>query len=129
MNARGVLSGVMHRHVGDSAIMKASAFDFRINHGHGQVCSFPITFLPLLTVIDNILLCNLCRSMLGRINQVVRHLSRPLPNLAHNSAATFRSSITSSTMAGATARSSQKSLIHTAACLIIGDEVLGGKVC
>jgi hypothetical protein len=23
----------------------------------------------------------------------------------------------------------QKGLIHTAACLIIGDEVLGGKVC
>jgi hypothetical protein len=30
-------------------------------------------------------------------------------------------------MAGATAIQ-QKGLIHTAACLIIGDEVLGGKV-
>jgi hypothetical protein len=63
--------------------------------------------------------------MFGRLNQVARQLSRPVPNFAHNSAASFRSSITSSVMAS----TQQKSLIHTAGCLIIGDEVLGGKVC
>jgi hypothetical protein len=63
--------------------------------------------------------------MFSRISQVARHLTRPLPNYAHVSAANPRSSIiTSSIMAG----TQGKSLIHTAACLIIGDEVLGGKV-
>lgn len=67
-------------------------------------------------------------SMFSRLGQVARHLTRPLPNYAHVSAANPRSSlITSSTMAG-TASTSGKGLIHTAACLIIGDEVLGGKV-
>jgi hypothetical protein len=61
--------------------------------------------------------------MFSRISQVARHLSRPLPNYAHRSAA----SLTSSVMSGAAPQ--QKGLIHTAACLIIGDEVLGGKVC
>lgn len=65
--------------------------------------------------------------MFSRLNQIVRHLSRPVPNIAHTSAARFGvSSITSSIMTGT---SQQKGLIHTAACLIIGDEVLGGKVC
>jgi hypothetical protein len=66
--------------------------------------------------------------MFGRLGQVARHLSRPVPAFAHSSAATFRSSLTSSVMAGATTTTQQKGLIHTAACLIIGDEVLGGKV-
>ena len=64
--------------------------------------------------------------MFTRLNQVVRHLTRPLPNYAHRSAASPRvSSITSSAMEGAP---KGKGMIHTAACLIIGDEVLGGKV-
>lgn len=69
--------------------------------------------------------------MFSRINQLVRHLSRPLPNYAHLSAASPRaSSISSSIMAAAatTPQTQGKGLIHTAACLIIGDEVLGGKV-
>jgi hypothetical protein len=66
--------------------------------------------------------------MFSRLSQVARHLSRPVPNFAHASAANFRSSLTSSVMAGATTTPPQKGLIHTAACLIIGDEVLGGKV-
>ena len=61
--------------------------------------------------------------MFVRVNQVARHLSRPVPNFAHRPAASFRQSITSSVMAS----TQQKSLINTAACLIIGDEVLGGK--
>ncbi len=65
--------------------------------------------------------------MFARLNQVARHLSRPLPSLAHPSAGGFHASITSLPVA---ARMTQRtSLIHTAACLIIGDEVLGGKVC
>jgi hypothetical protein len=52
-----------------------------------------------------------------RLNQLARHISRPL-STSH----ALKQSITSSIMA------QQKSLIHTAACLIIGDEVLGGKV-
>lgn len=70
--------------------------------------------------------------MFGRLNQLARHLSRPLPNYAHHAAAAapktgFVSPIqTSSAMAAANAQG--KSMIHTAACLIIGDEVLGGKV-
>lgn len=67
--------------------------------------------------------------MFSRLGQVARHLARPLPNYAHLSAANPRASfITSSIMAGA-ASTQSKGLIHTAACLIIGDEVLGGKVC
>lgn len=65
-------------------------------------------------------------SMFNRLSQVTRHLSRPRPGFAHASAAAFRpGSITSSIMATTT---QQKSTIHTAGCLIIGDEVLGGKV-
>ncbi|KAK4159760.1 MoaB/Mog domain-containing protein [Cladorrhinum sp. PSN259] len=48
-------------------------------------------------------------SMFGRLHQIARHLTRP--GGGHLSAAAFHKS----------------SKIHTAACLIIGDEVLGGK--
>ena len=76
--------------------------------------------------------------MFSRLSQVARHLSRPLPNLAHSSsaaaanpAAARRTGVTSSSImttgtASADDRGARK--IHTAACLIIGDEVLGGKV-
>ncbi len=69
-------------------------------------------------------------SMFSRLSQVARHLSRPLPNVAHASAATLRSTM-ANTMAtgttGITAAERARRQIHTAACLIIGDEVLGGK--
>lgn len=66
--------------------------------------------------------------MFSRLSQVARHFSRPLPNYAHRSAAFLQAAPhTSSIMAGSTA-AQNKGLIHTAACLIIGDEVLGGKV-
>ncbi|CAG8970830.1 hypothetical protein HYALB_00001618 [Hymenoscyphus albidus] len=61
-----------------------------------------------------------------RLSQLARHFSRPLPNYLHTSAVTaaIRSSqiMTSSTVDERNSR-----MIHTAACLIIGDEVLGGK--
>jgi len=63
--------------------------------------------------------------MFSRLSQVARHLSRPLPNYAHTSAAAFSGRMTSPS-AAADERNSRT--IHTAACLIIGDEVLGGKV-
>lgn len=63
--------------------------------------------------------------MFARIGQLARHLSRPLPNYAHTSAAASRSSIMSSSAA---AEDRGKRMIHTAGCIIIGDEVLGGKV-
>ncbi|RYP48132.1 hypothetical protein DL768_005929 [Monosporascus sp. mg162] len=67
--------------------------------------------------------------MFSRLSQVARHLSKPRTGFGHISAAaaaTSRSSgLTSTTMASADERNSRT--INTAACLIIGDEVLGGK--
>ncbi|RDW80864.1 putative molybdopterin binding protein [Coleophoma crateriformis] len=62
--------------------------------------------------------------MFSRLSQLTRHLSRPLPNYAHSSAATGASRTMTSSIS-ADERNSRT--IHTAACLIIGDEVLGGK--
>lgn len=68
--------------------------------------------------------------MFSRLSQLTRHLSRPLPNYAHSSAASsaknFKGGIMTSIIS-ADERATRT--IHTAACLIIGDEVLGGKVC
>ncbi len=59
---------------------------------------------------------------------MARHLSRPLPNYAHTSAAAA-SSVARGVMTSSNAADERNSrTIHTAACLIIGDEVLGGKV-
>jgi hypothetical protein len=68
---------------------------------------------------------NITSPMFSRLNQVARHLTRPLPNYAHRSSFAGRSS----TSIGTKAMEENKRLIQTAACLIIGDEVLGGKVC
>ena len=68
--------------------------------------------------------------MFSRISQLARHFSRSLPNYAHKSA-TYPASANSVTralnMASTTADDRNNTMIHTAACLIIGDEVLGGK--
>ncbi|KAB8298292.1 hypothetical protein EYC80_002022 [Monilinia laxa] len=63
--------------------------------------------------------------MFSRFSQLARHLSRPLPNYAHNSAAA--STLTNKVMTSSSADERNSRTIHTAACLIIGDEVLGGK--
>ncbi|KAK8011412.1 hypothetical protein PG990_010377 [Apiospora arundinis] len=67
--------------------------------------------------------------MFSRLSQVARHLSRPQPNLGHTSAAAASrsSGLASRIMATTTAEERNTRTIHTAACLIIGDEVLGGK--
>lgn len=59
--------------------------------------------------------------MFSRLNQVARHLTRPLPNYLHKSAFAGPAAATM-------AQERSKRMINTAACLIIGDEVLGGKV-
>ncbi|KAI0150331.1 molybdopterin binding domain-containing protein [Xylariaceae sp. FL1272] len=67
--------------------------------------------------------------MISRLSQLSRHLSQPIPSFSHFSvASTPRSGVSgvaSRIMASADERN--KRTIHTAACLIIGDEVLGGK--
>lgn len=72
--------------------------------------------------------------MFSRLNLLIRHLSRPVPNYALTSAAGHASSLasplTASKMTSAVSPlEKSKRTIGTAACLIIGDEVLGGKVC
>lgn len=64
--------------------------------------------------------------MFSRLSQIARHLSRPLPNYVHHSAAATTSIMTSSLPIRG-GKEQQKSMIHTAGCIIIGDEVLGGK--
>ena len=66
--------------------------------------------------------------MFARLNQLARHLSRPLPNYAHRSAAASRANFGPAIMSSAAAEDRSKRMIHTAGCIIIGDEVLGGKV-
>jgi len=78
--------------------------------------------------------------MFSRVSQLARHLSRPLPNQAHASTALLqrkqRSTANNIIMASSVATTANepdskkvKKIDHidTAACLIIGDEILGGK--
>lgn len=63
--------------------------------------------------------------MFARLNSITRQLGRPLPISLHQSAfAISRASLDGLKMAQA----NSSRTINTAACLIIGDEVLGGKV-
>ena len=64
--------------------------------------------------------------MFSRIGQVARHLARPRPNLVHQSAA-YRPTVNVMANASLSPDQRQKKTIHTAGCIIIGDEVLGGK--
>ncbi len=64
--------------------------------------------------------------MFSRLNLLARHLSRPLPNYLHHSAAA--SAVLTAAPRASMASERSKRMINTAACLIIGDEVLGGKV-
>lgn len=68
-------------------------------------------------------------TMFARLTQLSRHLARPLPNYAHSPVATqLYNYVMTSSSASATAAEKSRRTIHTAACLVIGDEVLGGKV-
>ncbi|KAG9230822.1 MoaB/Mog domain-containing protein [Amylocarpus encephaloides] len=65
--------------------------------------------------------------MYSRISQVARHFSRPLPNYARRSDAAIGCSANRIMSSSSSADDRNTRTIHTAACLIIGDEVLGGK--
>ncbi|KAI1276198.1 molybdopterin binding domain-containing protein [Xylaria sp. FL0933] len=69
--------------------------------------------------------------MTPRLSQLAHHFARPRPNIGYiPTTTTSRSSVNytaSRIMASALADGSNSRTIHTAACLIIGDEVLGGK--
>ncbi|KAL8891700.1 MAG: hypothetical protein Q9215_001352 [Flavoplaca cf. flavocitrina] len=66
--------------------------------------------------------------MFSRVNQLTRHISRPLPNYSSVlPAAASRSSLGASIMSRSAAEDRSKRMLHTAGCIIIGDEVLGGK--
>lgn len=62
--------------------------------------------------------------MFSRLSQLARHFSRPLPNYTHRSSAALTSI---SNMTSPHQNSSNARQIRTAGCIIIGDEVLGGK--
>lgn len=64
--------------------------------------------------------------MFNRLGQVARHLARPRPNLGHQSAA-YCPSINAMANASLSADQRNRKTVHTAGCIIIGDEVLGGK--
>jgi hypothetical protein len=69
--------------------------------------------------------------MFSRLSQVARHLSKPLllSTIAQKSSPYIQQPVFKNTImaSGATAAERDSKTIHTAACLIIGDEVLGGK--
>lgn len=69
--------------------------------------------------------------MFARLSQLSRQLTRPLPSYAHTSATRFAPAMTSTTSLAVRAAvhpsERAKRTIHTAGCIIIGDEVLGGK--
>lgn len=70
-----------------------------------------------------------CQSMFARLSQLSRHLYRPstfVPAATNPLSSSF-SPLRPSTMTSPAIVNATKT-IHTAACLIIGDEVLGGKV-
>jgi hypothetical protein len=66
--------------------------------------------------------------MFGRIGQLARHFSHPLQGHIVPIFPPRQSSICGMAPSADVLQRSTKT-IHTAACLIIGDEVLGGKVC
>ena len=66
--------------------------------------------------------------MFVRVSQLARHLPRTPPNYVLRSTAPVANSTMTSSTSLPVRGKEQKSMIHTAACLIIGDEVLGGKV-
>ncbi|KAL8953420.1 MAG: hypothetical protein Q9222_000733 [Ikaeria aurantiellina] len=65
--------------------------------------------------------------MYARLNQLSRHLSRPLLNYTHPSTAKVQRPAIGGIMSSSGAEERSKRMIHTAGCIIIGDEVLGGK--
>jgi hypothetical protein len=67
--------------------------------------------------------------MFSRVSQIARHLSRPAAQFAYSSTTAAVTAGTRPQINMSTAERNFARTIHTAACLIIGDEVLGGKAC
>ncbi|KAL9595508.1 MAG: hypothetical protein Q9219_006406 [cf. Caloplaca sp. 3 TL-2023] len=66
--------------------------------------------------------------MFARISQITRHLSQSFPIDAPSPILTLlRPPTANSVMSSSTVEDRGKRMIHTAGCIIIGDEVLGGK--
>ncbi|KAM7203527.1 putative molybdenum cofactor synthesis domain containing protein [Rhypophila sp. PSN 637] len=67
--------------------------------------------------------------MFSRVSQLSRHLSRPAISFSSIYAQGARTTLTNNSIMASTATADERNSrnIHTAACLIIGDEVLGGK--
>ena len=66
--------------------------------------------------------------MFNRLNLLTRHLSRPLSPYRPTSPSFSTPSLSPRSGPSAMTSAAHTKPIHTAACLIIGDEVLGGKV-
>lgn len=66
--------------------------------------------------------------MLNRLNLLTRHLSRPFSPYRPTSPSFSTPSLAPRSGPSAMTSAAHTKPIHTAACLIIGDEVLGGKV-
>lgn len=69
--------------------------------------------------------------MFGRLNQLSRHISRPVLNSVSTPSTTAATTPAVGLRSGPATMTScvrDTKTIHTAGCLIIGDEVLGGKV-
>jgi hypothetical protein len=65
--------------------------------------------------------------MYSRLNQLFRQVSRQVPTHSHTSASVSQGACGGGLMASFREEKGKR-LIHTAGCIIIGDEVLGGKV-
>lgn len=65
--------------------------------------------------------------MFARVSQIARHLSRPAAQFAYSGTTPVLSTGVRPQVNMSTAEQNFARTIHTAACLIIGDEVLGGK--
>lgn len=67
--------------------------------------------------------------MFSRVSQIARHLSRPAAQFAYSGTTPVVTAGARPLLNMSTAERNFARTIHTAACLIIGDEVLGGKAC
>lgn len=65
--------------------------------------------------------------MFARLTQLNSHFPRPLNNVVRRSALPFTACSGSRSSVMVSAQEKSKRMIHTAGCIIIGDEVLGGK--
>jgi hypothetical protein len=66
--------------------------------------------------------------MLNRLNLLTRHFAHPFASIRPATPTLQTSSLTRCSAPSAMTSVANSKPIHTAACLIIGDEVLGGKV-